>query len=378
MGGSSLYGRARELRALDELIDAVSDHGGSLVVWGEPGIGKSALLRAASERATARGLTILRVTGIQSETTLAFAGLHQLLLPVIDRVEDLPGPQRDAVLSAFGMTDAAAPDLFLTALATLELLADAASASPLILIVEDAHWLDRPTGDVLAFVARRLELEPIAMLLAIREGFESPMIGAGLPELHVDRLDEDDAARLLDAQAPDLSPSTRDRLLLEAEGNPLALVELPGTILSAGDEAPVLPEMLPLTARLEGAFAARANDLADSVRDAVLVAAIDDRDDLPEILAAAGRVRGVDTSAATLEPAVDARLIEIEGTTIRFHHPLVRSAVAQAASSAEQRAAHAALAETIVDDPDRSTWHRAAASLAPDESVASALERTAM
>ena len=255
MGGPSLFGRERELRALDELIDALGELGGSLVVRGEPGIGKSALLRAVSERATARGLTILRVTGIQSETSLAFAGLHQLLLPVIDGVEDLPGPQRDAVLSAFGMTGAAAPDLFLTALATLELLADAASASPLVLIVEDAHWLDRPTGDVLAFVARRLELEPIAMLFAIREGFESPMIGAGLPELQVDRLDEADAASLLDAQAPDLSPPTRDRLLLVAEGNPLALVELPGTILPVGGEAPVLPEMLPLTARLEGAFA---------------------------------------------------------------------------------------------------------------------------
>ena len=377
MEGSSLFGRERELRVLDELIDSLGELGGSLVVRGEPGIGKSALLRAVNERATARGLTILRVTGIQSETSLAFAGLHQLLLPVIDGVEDLPGPQRDAVLSAFGMTGAAAPDLFLTALATLELLADAASASPLVLIVEDAHWLDRPTGDVLAFVARRLELEPIAMLFAIREGFESPMIGAGLPELQVDRLDEADAARLLDTQAPDLSPPTRDRLLLVAEGNPLALVELPGTILSAGGEAPVLPEMLPLTARLEGAFAARATDLADPVRDAVLVAAIDDRDDLVEILAAAGRVTGVDASASTLEPAVDARLIEIEGAKIRFHHPLVRSAVAQAASPAERRAAHAALAETIVDDPDRSTWHRAAASLAPDESVASALERTA-
>jgi DNA-binding CsgD family transcriptional regulator len=372
-----LYGREHELLVLDELIDGVGDRGAALVVRGEPGIGKSALLRAASDRAVANGMTSLRATGIQSETALAFAGLHQLLLPVIDGIEDLPGPQRDAVLSAFGMADAAAPDLFLTALATLELLADVASATPLLLIVEDAHWLDRPTGDVLAFVARRIELEPIAMLFAIREGFDSPMIDTGLPELRVEPLDEVDAATLIDARAPDLSPTARHRLLLEAEGNPLALVELPRAIGPSGDDAG-LPEVLPLTARLEGAFAARAADLAVPAGTAVLVAAVDDGDDLGEILAAAGRATGTDVSATSLEPAVDARLIEIEGAKVRFHHPLVRSAVASAASAADRRAAHDALADAIVADSDRSTWHRAAATLAPDEGVASDLERAAM
>jgi DNA-binding CsgD family transcriptional regulator len=221
-----LVGRERELGVLDGLVDGVGERGGALVVRGEAGIGKSALLAAASTRATEHGITVLTTTGVQTEAHLPFAGLHQLLRAIIAGAEGLPARQRDALLAAFGMADAAAPDRFLITLAALELLADTAARSPLLLVVEDAQWLDRPSGDVLAFVARRLVSEPIALLAAVREGYASVLGEAGLPELRLEGLEAAAAGALLAAHAPALAPRVRERLLGEAAGNPLALMEL--------------------------------------------------------------------------------------------------------------------------------------------------------
>jgi AAA ATPase-like protein len=373
-----LVGRERELAALADLIDRVSERGRTLVVRGEAGIGKSTLLAAATTRARDHGMLVLTATGVQSEAHLPFAGLHQLLRPILSGSQQLPAPQRAALLAAFGMTDAAAPDLFLIALAVLELLADTAEGSPLLLGVEDAQWLDHPTSDVLAFVARRLESEPIVLLAAIREGYESPLVEAGLAELRLEGPDQVATGALLEGHAPELGRAVRRRLLDEAEGNPLALTELPAALgADQLGEAAMLPARLPLTARLERALAARVLELPAATRTLLLVAAVDDGGVLAELLAAAAVVRGTDVTVEALALALDARLIEVDEIELRFRHPLVRSAVHQAASVWERQAAHAALAQVLAGQPDRHAWHRAAASLGPDEEAAGELEQVA-
>ena len=198
-----LIGRDREMRALADLLAGIQERGAAVIVRGEAGIGKSSLVAAASDRARERGVQVLTAAAVQCETHLPFAGLHQLLLPILADADHLPPPQRRALDAAFGVVDERAPEPFVIALATLHLLSDAAARAPLLLIVEDAHWLDRPTADVLTFVARRLEGDPVLMLVAIRDGYESPLDGVGLQELRVDRLDEASAADLLDAHNPD-------------------------------------------------------------------------------------------------------------------------------------------------------------------------------
>jgi DNA-binding CsgD family transcriptional regulator/tetratricopeptide (TPR) repeat protein len=374
-----LVGRERELGALEDLVDGVGDHGGALVLCGEPGIGKSALLAMANRHATDRGMQVLAATGVQSEAHLPFAGLHQLLRPIIAGAMGLPVRQRMALLAAFGMADVAAPDRFIIALAALELLADTAASGPVLVAVEDAQWLDRPTGDVLAFIARRLESEPIVLLAAVREGHASALGEAGLPELRLEGLDAAAADTLLTAHAPPLASRVRERLLAEAMGNPLALLELPVALGSDQLGEGALPEWLPLTARLERAFAARLSELSAMTRRLLLVAAVDHDGILAEVLAAAAILERTDTEVAVeaLTPAVDARLVEIDELGVRFRHPLVRSAIHQAASFHERHAAHAALAQVLVDQPDRRAWHRAASVVGPDETVAGELEELA-
>jgi hypothetical protein len=233
-------------------------------------------------------------------------------------------------------------------------LADVGDDSPVVLVAEDAQWLDGPTCDVLAFVARRLESDPIVMLLAVREGWPTSLLGAGLPELRLEGLNESEAVTLLDLRAPGLAPAVRRRLLEEAQGNPLALVELPaalGATRLTGEEP--LPSALPLTARLEQAFTARAVSLPAHTQTTLLVAAIDDGTDLAEVLTAASDVAKTEATVDALVPAVSAGLIEIDQMEVRFHHPLMRSAIQQLASASERRAVHAALAAVLVDQPDR-------------------------
>jgi DNA-binding CsgD family transcriptional regulator len=359
-----LVGRARELRRLHDLLAVLSQHGGGLLLRGEPGIGKSALLAEATRSASERGMRVLRTTGVQSEARLPFAGLHQLLWPVIDRLDMLAPPQRHALLAAFGMTERDTPDVFLIALGTLNVLSEVATAAPVMIVVEDVHWLDRSTIDVLAFVARRLESEPILLLGAIRDGFD----GGGLPELRIEGLGDDAAAALLDSVAQALEPDVRTRLLAEAAGNPLALVELPLATAQLEPGA-LLPAWLPLTARLEHAFAAQASELPEATRRLLLVAALNDGGSLSETLMADEHAIGV------LEPALKARLVVLEGDELRFRHPLVRSAIRQAATIPERHAAHAALASVVA--LDRRVWHRAAAVVGPDELTATELDWTA-
>jgi DNA-binding CsgD family transcriptional regulator len=377
-GARVFYGREPELAVITGLVEGVRNRGGVLVVRGEAGIGKSAVLAAAATQARDHGLQILSAVGVQSEARLPFGGLHQLLRPILGLADGLPAPQRAALLTAFGMSEEAAPELFLIGLATLELLADTAASSPVLLIVEDAQWLDDPSCAVLAFVARRLEAEPTVMLIAIRDGHESPFDDAGLPELRLQGLDRTAATALLDAHAPGLEPELRERLLAEAAGNPLALVELPsGLRLDEVGERALLPPPLPLTTRLERAFATQASELPTPTGTLLLVAAVDDGGVLDEVLSATRVLEGAGVSVDTVAPAVAAQLVEIEGTGLRFRHPLVRSSIYYAATLSERQAAQAALSTVLVGQPDRQVWHRAAATLTPDEGIAAELDEAA-
>src|SRR5256885_443606 len=248
-----LLGRETELETLTALLDDVDRTGTALVLRGDPGIGKSRLLAEVAAVARERGIVVLSTTGVQSEARLAFAGLHQLLRPVKDRAADLIPAQRAARDAACGLTEGPAPEHFRIAMAALDLLSEVASDTALLLIAEDAHWLDRPTADVLAFIARRLESDPIVLLAAVRDGYPSVLIDAGLPERRLGALDPTMAMRLLDASAEQLLLAERNRILQEAAGNPLALIELP--VAAGGVELGTPgPGLLPLTARLERPF----------------------------------------------------------------------------------------------------------------------------
>jgi DNA-binding CsgD family transcriptional regulator len=375
--GDPLYGREHELQVMAGLVSGLTTRaGGALVIRGEAGIGKSAMLTAAAGLAKDAGVRMLSATGIQAEARLPFAGLHQLLRPLLPMAERLPRRQRAAIQSAFGMSDAEPTGRFLIGLAALELIGDAAATTPVLLITDDAQWLDEPSCAVLGFVARRLADGPVSLLAAVRDGLATPLDDAGLPELRLEGLDGPAAAALLDARAPGLAPTLRDRLLADAAGNPLALVELPKATrhgqLATG-------RLLPLTARLERAFADRESGLPTATRALLLAAAADDDSALHEVLAAASALAGAKVSADALLPAVEAGLVEIDtdAAGLRFRHPLIRSAIYQAASISRQRAAHTALADLLTDHPDRRSWHRAAAVLGPDEHVAADLETAA-
>jgi DNA-binding CsgD family transcriptional regulator len=372
---SSLFGRHSELQAFDQLFDDIHEHGGSLAIAGGPGVGKSAVLGEAATRAARRGMLVLRTTGVQSEALLPFAGLYQLLRPVLGYLDGLAAPQRDAMQSAFGLADRTPSDFFLIALATLNLLAECAKGSPVVVIADDAQWLDHSTFDVLAFVGRRLDFEPILMISAVRAGHGSPA-AASLPALLLEALAAPAAAALLDSRAPGLPDSVRARFLDEAAGNPLALVELPVAYRKASHRAE-LPLWLPLTTRLEQAFAARASELPGQTRTALLAAALNDGSLISETLDATALLISAAPTPDVLGPAAEAGLIETDDTEVRFRHPLMRAAIRQEAGISQRHAVHAALAEVLQNEPERQVWHRAAAITGPDESVASALEAAA-
>lgn len=361
-----LHGRDAELAIVSTLLDDVEQGGAALIVRGEAGIGKSALLAASVAAARARGMTVLETTGVQSETHLPFAGLHQLLRPLLSAADALPQPQTDALHAAFGLVDSSAPEQFLIGLATLELLADAAAQTPVFVAVEDAHWLDGPTASVLAFVARRVADEPIAALVTVRLGWASVLDAAGIPELQLEPLDVCAAAALVAEQSPELTSAMRDRVVADAAGNPLALVELPHAIPAGRGLTGTFVAPLPLTDRLERAFAGRAQGLPSATRNALLIAAANDGDDVSVVLRAAGEDIGMDV----LDEAIEANLIGVEGAALRFRHPLVRSAVYGEATWSERRAAHASLAAALEGDIDRATWHRAAAEMSTNPELA--------
>ena len=376
MATQSLLGREQELREVDRILSRAGQSGGALLIRGEVGVGKSSILAEAIARAEAAGTRVLRTTGVQSETNLPYAGLHQLLQPWIAGIDQLASPQRGAIRAALGLADEAVPDTFLVGLATLSLLADLAESGPVLVVADDAQWLDSPTSDVLAFVARRLGADPITLIAAIRDGFDTTLAHGGVPELRLGPLDEPSSGAVLDRHAPGLSAAVRARLLAESVGNPLALAELPKALPPQFRGDAKLPAVLPLTERLEHAFAARVAQLPKATRRALLVAAADEGSSFGEIVAAVDAL-GEDRSADALETAVEANLIQLSGDVVRFRHPVVRSAVYQAGSLAERRAAHAALAETLKDQPDRRAWHLGASVLGKNEIVAQELDRAA-
>ncbi len=289
---------------------------------------------------------------------------------MLDRLELLPEPQRHAIATAFGVADGEAPDLFLVGLATLGLIAERAAESPLLVVVEDAHELDRSSAEVLEFVARRVESDPAVLLFAVRDGVASSFDDADLPELRLTGLDMDASNALLDRVAAALPAALRRRILDEAAGNPLALIELPAASAELGTRAP--SGSLPLNARLEQAFTSRLAHLATEVRRLLLLAALDDVD-----LVDLGRAAGVPLTPDDLTEAVAAGLGTIDSARFRFRHPLIPSAVERAATPEELRDAHGALAEALAAEPDRAVWHRAAATSGPSEEVALMLDAAA-
>lgn len=367
-----LLGRSAEVELLSALLDGIGASGGALVLRGEPGIGKSRLLVEAARLASDREITVLRTTGVQSEAHLAFAGLHQLVRSVRARAVHVCAAAGSALDAAFGLAADAPPEYFAIAMAALDLLSDLAADAPLLIAVDDAHRLDRPSADVLAFVARRIESDPIVVLIATRDGYRSPLADAGLPEHVLGALDPSAATTLLDASGPQLAPASRTRLLREAAGNPLALTELP---LAVAADLPTGP--LALTDRLERAFAARVAELPEATRLLLLVAAVHDAEAVSEVLGAGSLAAGAELDADDLQPAADAAIVDLDVQSVRFRHPLMRSAVLQAASAQQRRRVHEALAEALQGEPDRAIWHRAALLTGVHEEVAADLEAVA-
>ena len=370
-----LRGRQAECRTLDALLDDLrSGESRALVLRGEPGVGKSALLEYVAERAS--GCRVVRAAGVQSEMELPFAGLHQLCAQMLDRLEHLPGPQRDALGTAFGLTGGQVPDRFLVSLAALTLLSDAAEERPLVCLVDDAQWLDRASTQALAFVARRLSAESVAVIFAARVSEDLEL--TRLPELVIDGLGDDDARALLGFElAGPLDERVRNRIVAETRGNPLALLELPRGLTPAQLAGGFgLPDALPLSGQIEESFRRRLEPLPVESRRLLLVAAAEPIGDRGLVWRAAERLDVAVGAAAA--PAVAAGLLAFDAH-VRFRHPLVRSAVYRAASPEERQRVHRALAEATDPgvDPDRRAWHRAHAASGPDEEVAAELERSA-
>jgi DNA-binding CsgD family transcriptional regulator len=366
--------REAEIDQLDALIEHVRERGGALVICGEAGIGKSVLLERARERASDLGFPTLVTVGVESEAELAFAGMHQLLGPIVGFAEHLPDPQRGALEAAFGVRGDLEPDPFLVALAVHRVVCDAAEAGPVALIVDDAHWLDRPTLGVLSFISRRVENEQVVLIIAVRDGFVTPLHEARLPTLRLERLSAAGAVQVLDRNAPDLHPVVRDRVLAGAAGNPLALVELVRALPPAAvDRERFSSGLTTLTGRLEQAFAARLHGLPEETHAMLLVAALDGRASLGEVAEAASILRGAPVRVSALDPAVVAGLVTMVDGELQFRHPLMRSAVRQAAAPSRVLETYGALA-AVVGDAERRLWHRAMAAVGCDEELAGALD----
>jgi DNA-binding CsgD family transcriptional regulator len=370
-----LRGRRNEREALDRQLERVRAGQSSVqVLRGQPGVGKTALLDYVAERAS--DCRVARIAGVESEMELAFAGLHLLCAPMLDGLEGLPSPQRNALQVAFGMQDGDAPDRFLVGLAVLTLLAEAAEAEPLVCLVDDVQWLDQATAQTLTFVARRLLAERIAMVFAVREPTDITEL-SGLPGLVVGGLSDGDARVLLASAIPGrLDERVRDQIVAETRGNPLALLELPRGMTPAELAGGFgLTDARPLASRVEETFMQRVRALPAESQRLLLVAAAEPVGDATLLWRAAESL-GISGDAG--KPAEEAGLIDL-GIRVRFRHPLVRSAAYRAAHFRDRQEVHRALAEATdpETDPDRRAWHRAQAASGPDEAVADELERSA-
>ncbi|WP_200216063.1 helix-turn-helix transcriptional regulator [Micromonospora coerulea] len=360
-----MWGREPELAVLRQLVTGLPDHGGVLVVRGGAGIGKSSLLTGIGEEATGRGIETLTLEGVQAEWRLPFAAAHTLL-------GQLGVGEPPAVGGSVGHYQ------FQLSLALLDALTTRSAHRPLLILVDDAQWLDTPSWEALAFVGRRLTTDPVALILAMRDGpeTEARLAQMSVAELQVEPLSEEHSLALLDEWAPNLDPRLRARILAEAAGNPLALGELAAAVTRAG-ETGLLPSSLPLTTRLERTFGLSIAEMPVPTRALLLVAALDDSDRLGEIMAAATLVAGVPLTVEDVEPAIAARLVDVNDSfQIRFRHPLVRSAIRQEATVSQRQQAHTALAR-VTSDPERAVRHRAAATVGTDERVADEVDQLA-
>jgi DNA-binding NarL/FixJ family response regulator len=371
-----LYGRDAERTAIGTLLDAArASKSGALVIRGEPGAGKTALLEDTRERAS--DMHVLSARGVQSESELPFAGLHQLLRPALDLFDRLPAPQAVALRGALGLDERSGDDRFLIAAACLTLLSELAERRPVLCLVDDAQWLDGSTTDALLFSARRLDAEGIVMLFGLRDG-DHRFEARELDELELGGLEPETAAALIDHRTHGtVAPAVRDALVAQSGGNALALVELPVALTAgqlAGSES--LPETLPLTRDVERLFLERVRALPDVTQRLLWLIAADDTGLLAPVLRAAAAL-GIDLDA--LNAAEQSGLVSVHGLKVEVRHPLVRSAVYHDLSSANRRAAHLALADALDSDrdSDRRAWHRAAAAQQPDADVAAELEITA-
>src|SRR5262252_580058 len=372
---AGLTDRLSECDALDRLVDAVrAGESRALVVRGDPGVGKTVLVDHLAGRAAESGCRVARAVGVQSEMELAFAGVHQLCAPMLDRLGKIPVPQHDALRTAFGVAAGPPPDRFFVGLAVLSLLSEVAGERPLVCVVDDGQWLDRASLQALGFVARRLGADPVGLVFAVRDPGAAL---AGLPELAIEGLRDDDARALLEsAVAGPLDARVRDLIVAETRGNPLALLELPRGLTPAELAGGFgLPGAAPLAGRIEDSFARQLGALPVQARRLLQLAAADPSGDRTLVWRAAERL-GIPVQAGG--PAAEAGLVEFGGR-VRFRHPLVRSAVYRSAPLSDRQQLHAALAEVTdpIADPDRRAWHRAQAAPGPDEAVAAELERSA-
>lgn len=371
---SGLFGRDRELGLIEAFIAGTAVGGGALLLLGEPGVGKTVLLDAAEMMAA--GLRIVRAAGVEFEADLPFSGLHQLLLPLHEEFSKLSSVHRDALNAALGFGEGTTPDRLVICNATLMVLQRSAAARPVLVIVDDLPWLDRASAAVLGFVARRLSGSRVGLLAAARTGQGGFLESAGLPELELQPLDEEAAGGLLSVRFPALDGDVRQRVLGEARGNPLALLELAPTLSGPGAAGlPGLPAVVPLSRRLQAVFASQVEQMPAPSRRLLLLAALDGTGDLRVLRALGEPADGLSELAA----AERAQLVRVDGNTHRlaFRHPLIRSAVVELSTEAERRQAHQQLAGLFAEQPDRRAWHLAAAALESDEDIAALLEAAA-
>ena len=374
-GRDELVGRGAEIGLMQSFVDRAGRAGEALVLVGDVGVGKTALLDLAARRAGSLGFTVVCAAGAEFEAEISFSALHQSLLPLLGGIEELRPLYRDALMVALGLGEGRPPDRLVVSGAALELVRRAGEEQPLLIVLDDVFWLDRPSAEVLAFVARRLAGSHVGLLAAVRTSSGSVFDGAGLSQYQLEPLDRDAADRLVRSRFPILGPDMRRRLLAEAAGNPLALLELPAALSGRRPfAASGSPALLPLSARLSELFGSRVEQLPPPTRRLLLLAALDNTGDLATLQRATG-----DAEMHDLAPAEQSGLVCVDPETRRlvFRHPLTRSAVVELSTARERREAHRALAGVQADDPQRRAWHLAEASVQPDEGVAGLLEASA-
>ncbi|MGH2904265.1 MAG: ATP-binding protein, partial [Solirubrobacteraceae bacterium] len=374
----ALVGRAEQVKRICGFL-ATTDRGGALLLSGQAGVGKTALLDAAAQAMSAAGTRVLRAAGVEFEADVSYSALNQLLFPLSESFSDLDRSHSDALHIALGLSSGPPPDRLVVSSAALMLLRRLATADRLLLIIDDLPWVDRASAAVLGFVARRISGSRVGFLGAMRSGGDPFFSSVGLPEYEVPALDDKASRELLDVRFPKLAEQVRQRLLTVAEGNPLALLELP-TALSGQQRVALesLPAVLPLSQRLQALFVSRVSVLPDSARCLLLLATLEGAGDLG-VLQASARHLGYDGGLESLVPAEQDRLVHFEENTRRlvFRHPLIRSAVYAACTATERRSAHRALAQVLMDQPERRAWHLGEACIEPDDEVAALLEQAA-